>query len=103
MCYGEKYRIVNRKSKLYLDYHGASGQRLPFGNTAKGTLMEFRNHDDKVAAGEIPKDAMVHLHFYYPDKGPEDKGRIFNPYMKGDTRLLNLSSEYGIPLMFRPA
>ena len=65
--------------------------------------MEFRDHDDKKATGEIPKDAMVHLHFYYPDNKPVDKGRFFNPCMKGETKLLNLSSEYGVPVMFRPA
>ena len=103
ICYGEKYRIVNRTKKLYLDYHGNNGERLPFANTAKGTLVAFKNHNDKEAKGEIPAKAMVDLHFYYPDNRPVDKGSLFNNYMAHDTMILKLSTEYSKPVMFKPA
>ena len=102
MCFGEYYRLVNHSTKLYLDYHENNGKRLPFGNTRKGTPIQFKDGDKKVTAGPVPAKAMVNIEFFYPEKDPLSRGYLWGTQVDGSSRYLALDGSLAESLMFNP-
>lgn len=93
---------MNHSTKLYLDYHGNNGERLPFGNTRKGTPIQFKDHDKKVTTGPVPAKAMVDIEFFYPENDPQSKGCLLDTYLEGYRMYLRLDGKYAKPVMFKP-